>query len=199
MGSREPRCYPEDQPSLKGRNSEVFDQGYFDDYQEKLLAINPSISDMRPRSSKYAEMSFRNPDFCYGVIGSILFHLFIGFLLMYDASSPRAVLLNENKNIVEAINGNIFICFNDSIITPPIAEGCLNGVMRKQIIKIINEIENLELIERPISPFELQKADEIFYSNVIIGIQNITTYRKKEFSNKISKLILDNLNSKIVN
>ena len=71
--------------------------------------------------------------------------------------------------------------------------------MRKQIIKIINEIENLELIERPISPFELQKADEIFYSNVIIGIQNITTYRKKEFSNKISKLILDNLNSKIVN
>jgi branched-chain amino acid aminotransferase len=56
------------------------------------------------------------------------------------------LLLNENKNIVEAINGNIFICFNDSIITPPITEGCLNGVMRKQIIKIINEIENLEVI-----------------------------------------------------
>ena len=109
------------------------------------------------------------------------------------------LLLNENKNIVEAINGNIFICFNDSIITPPTTEGCLNGVMRKQIIKIINEIGELEVIERPISPFELQKADEIFYSNVIIGIQNITTYRKKEFSNKKSKLILDKLNSKFVN
>jgi len=109
------------------------------------------------------------------------------------------LLLNENKNIVEAINGNIFICFNDSIITPPTTEGCLNGVMRKQIIKIINEIGELEVIERPISPFELQKADEMFYSNIIIGIQNITTYRKKEFSNKKSKLILDRLNSKFVN
>jgi branched-chain amino acid aminotransferase len=69
---------------------------------------------------------------------------------------------------------------DNKLITPPISEGCLNGIMRKQIISIAKKIENIEMIE-PISPFELQKASELFITNVIKGIQPITKYRKKEY------------------
>jgi branched-chain amino acid aminotransferase len=85
----------------------------------------------------------------------------------------------------------------NSIITPPLFEGCLNGIMRKQIIRIIQKIDGYEIAEQPISPFDLQKADELFITNVISGIQPITKYRKKDFDTKFSAILLEKLNQLI--
>ena len=111
----------------------------------------------------------------------------------------NCLLLNESKNVVEAIQGNVFMFKGNTIITPPISEGCLNGVMRKQLIGLIKKMENIEVLEEPISPFELQKADELFVTNVIKGIQPITHYRKKEFTTHFSSLLLQKLNDLIGN
>ena len=81
------------------------------------------------------------------------------------------------------------------IKTPPISDGCLNGVTRKQLINIIGKLEDYTLEEASISPFELQKADELFITNVIVGIQSITKYRKKEFKNTTAKSLLGKLNA----
>ncbi|WP_309614139.1 aminotransferase class IV [Flavobacterium sp.] len=108
-----------------------------------------------------------------------------------------ALLINETKNVIEAANGNLFILMGNSLITPPISEGCLNGIMRKQIMSIAKQIDSIEVIEAAISPFDLQKADELFITNVIIGIQPITKYRKKEFETRLANLLLDKLNTLI--
>ncbi|MFN3753553.1 aminotransferase class IV [Flavobacterium sp.] len=107
------------------------------------------------------------------------------------------LLINEDKNVIEATNGNLFMLMNNQLITPPISEGCLNGIMRKQVLKLTKEFENIEVVEKEISPFDLQKADELFITNVIIGIQPITKYRKKEFETKMAKRILAKLNQAI--
>ena len=109
----------------------------------------------------------------------------------------NCLLINEDKNVVEATNGNVFMKIGSQLITPPISDGCLNGIMRKQIIAIVNKMETIEMIEKSISPFDLQKADELFISNVITGIQPITKYRKKEFTSEVAKEILDSLNALI--
>lgn len=109
----------------------------------------------------------------------------------------NCLLINEEKNVVEAINGNIFMKMGNQLITPPISDGCLNGIMRKQIITLATKIENIEMIEKSISPFDLQKADELFLSNVITGIQPITKYRKKEFTSELTKEIIELLNNTI--
>ena len=109
----------------------------------------------------------------------------------------NCLLINEDKNVVEAINGNIFMKMGNQLITPPTSDGCLNGIMRKQIIAIASKMQNLEMIEKSISPFDLQKADELFISNVIAGIQPITKYRKKEFTSEVSKEITELLNNLI--
>ena len=109
----------------------------------------------------------------------------------------NCLLINESKNIVEATNGNIFMVLGNSITTPPLSEGCLNGIMRKQIIRIIQKIDGYEIVEQPISPFDLQKADELFITNVISGIQPITKYRKKDFDTKFSAILLEKLNQLI--
>lgn len=103
-------------------------------------------------------------------------------------------LLNHNKNVVEAINGNIFVVTGKTIKTPPLVDGCLNGILRKQLLKIISKDTEYTLEESSISPFELQKADEIFITNVIVGIQPVSKYRKKEYSNKVSEKLIKALN-----
>jgi branched-chain amino acid aminotransferase len=106
----------------------------------------------------------------------------------------NCLLLNDSKNVVEAIQGNLFMLTGNKLITPPVSEGCLNGVMRKQILELAKKMVDLEVIEEVISPFDLQKADELFVTNVIKGIQPITKYRKKEFDVVIAKALLERLN-----
>jgi branched-chain amino acid aminotransferase len=106
----------------------------------------------------------------------------------------NCLLLNDSKNVIEALQGNLFMLKGNRLITPPVSEGCLNGVMRKQILSLAKFIGNIEVVEEAISPFELQKADELFITNVIKGIQPITKYRKKEFTTDLSRLILQKLN-----
>lgn len=109
----------------------------------------------------------------------------------------NCLLVNDDKNVVEAINGNIFMKMGNQLFTPPTSDGCLNGIMRKQIIALVSKMENIEMIEKSISPFDLQKADELFLSNVISGIQPITKYRKKEFTTGLAKEITELLNNLI--
>ena len=110
----------------------------------------------------------------------------------------NCLLLNEDKNVVEAVQGNVFILMDNKLITPPISEGCLNGIMRKQILAIVKKMDNIEVVEGTISPFDLQKADELFITNVIKGIQPITKYRKKKYKTAFSQKVLNLLNDFIV-
>ncbi|MDT7831545.1 aminotransferase class IV [Flavobacteriaceae bacterium S356] len=103
----------------------------------------------------------------------------------------NCVLLNERKGVVEVTNGNIFVIKGNTIKTPALTEGCLKGVLRKKIIEIIESNDLFTIEETVISPFEIQKADEVFITNAIVGIQAVTNYRKKTFvtdvSDKLSK------------
>ena len=105
-------------------------------------------------------------------------------------------LVNTDKQVAEMINGNLFLVKGASIKTPPLSDGCLNGIIRKKLIEIINSTEDLQLSEESISPFELQKADELFFTNSIGGIVPISKYRKKKYVNTVGKNLLGKLNAK---
>lgn len=120
-----------------------------------------------------------------------------GSIFADENDLQNCLLLNNEKNVVEALNGNLFMLMGNKLITSSIEDGCLNGIMRKQVIQIAKKIENLEVVEQSISPFDLQKADELFITNVIIGIQPITKYRKKEYKTDLAKELIANLNALI--
>ena len=120
-----------------------------------------------------------------------------GSIYANENGLDNCLLLNDSKNVVEALQGNIFMLQGNKLITPPISEGCLNGVMRRQILGLAKKIENIEVVEGVISPFDLQKADELFITNVIKGIQPITQYRKKQFSTNMAEKLGVKLNEMI--
>jgi branched-chain amino acid aminotransferase len=121
----------------------------------------------------------------------------VGSIYAKENNLHNCLILNTNKNIVETLNANIFIIKEKSIKTPPLTDGCIKGVMRKQVIDIIKLMPEFTLEETSISSFELQKADELFLTNVIIGIKPITHYKKKVFKNEVSKNLLAKLNVKV--
>jgi branched-chain amino acid aminotransferase len=117
-----------------------------------------------------------------------------GSIFANENDLDNCLLLNNDKNVVEALNGNLFMLMGNKLITPPLEEGCLNGVIRKQLLQLARKMEEIEVIEEIISPFDLQKADELFITNIFIGIQPITKYRKKEYKVDLSKRLIDSLN-----
>ena len=108
----------------------------------------------------------------------------------------NCILLNKDKMVVEFINSNIFTVNQGKIYTPKLSSGCLNGVMRKNLINILR-INSFEVFEEDISTFDLTKSDEIFGTNIIQGLFSVTNYRNKYYSNSISLKILNLLNNHI--
>lgn len=121
----------------------------------------------------------------------------LGSIFAKENNFENCLLLNTDKTVVEALNGNLFLVKDRVIKTPPLSEGCLKGIMRKQVMALVEKLEGYVLEETSISPFELQKADELFITNSIVGIQPITRYRKKEYTVEVSKLLTEKLNTKI--
>jgi len=121
----------------------------------------------------------------------------VGSIFAKENNYNNCLLLNTDKSIIEALNGNIFLIKGNTVKTPPLVDGCLKGIVREKLIEIITKSPDFELSESSISPFELQKADELFITNVIQGIVPITKFRKKEFSADICSKLLVLLNTKL--
>jgi branched-chain amino acid aminotransferase len=121
----------------------------------------------------------------------------LGSVYAKENGLDNCLLVNEDKNVVEALNGNIFLVKGNVIKTPPITDGCLKGILRKQLLEILEKTTDYELKEESISPFEIQKADEFFITNVIQGILPIIKYRKKQFKTEVARDLIGKLNLKI--
>ena len=98
----------------------------------------------------------------------------------------NCILVNERKGVVEVANANIFIVKNNIVKTPALTEGCIKGVVRGKVIDILIKNKDFTIEETVISPFEIQKADEVFITNAIMGIQAVTKYKKKSFNTDLA-------------
>lgn len=102
-------------------------------------------------------------------------------------------LINENGTVCESISSNIFAVKNGTIYTAPLSEGCVAGVMRKQIMNLAHEHKILAF-ESPLTTYTLLNADEIFLTNSIKGVQWVGQFKDKFYTNKMAQFFTDKLN-----
>lgn len=88
------------------------------------------------------------------------------------------VVLNAAGRVCETVSSNIFAVVNNKVITPKLSEGCLDGVMRKQIIKAIKQKE-IDFEEGELTLEKLRSANEIFTTNSMAGVQGIGEFEGK--------------------
>lgn len=119
----------------------------------------------------------------------------LGSIFAKENGYANCMLLNEKKSVTEFLQGNLFLVQGNTIKTPPLIDGCLNGIIRKKILEILSKLPEYIVVEAAVSPFELQKADELFLTNSIVGIQSISRYRKKNYVSKTANQLLGKLNA----
>ncbi len=106
----------------------------------------------------------------------------------------NCILLNKDKLVSEFINSNLFIIKDEKIYTPTLKSGCLNGVLRKNLFKILSS-SSFELFEQDLSTFDITQSDEIFGTNIAQGIFSVTKFRKKDYDCSKTKKIITMLNN----
>ena len=106
------------------------------------------------------------------------------------------LLVNDNKMLVEANAANVFVLKDNILKTAPLEDGPLRGVFRKNLIGWAKEI-GLEIKEESINPFELQKADEIWLTNTISGVQWVEKYRKRTYKGDKARELIELLQRKL--
>ena len=105
---------------------------------------------------------------------------------VYENDWEDGILLNNEKEVTETLTGALFIVKGNEIKTPPTTSGCRLSVYRKIVIDLLEKSEGVNLLEEAVSPFELQKADELFVVSLSEGIQSVKQYRKKVFHTEVS-------------
>lgn len=121
-----------------------------------------------------------------------LFYVMAG-LAKQSMKLDECFLINDAGTICESISSNIFIVKNGTIYTPPLSEGCVAGIMRKQIMNLATQNKILTF-ESPITINTLMNGDEVFLTNSIKGIQWVGQFKQKYYTNKLAQLFTDKLN-----
>jgi branched-chain amino acid aminotransferase len=86
------------------------------------------------------------------------------------------ILLNTEDRVCEATSSNVFVIKDGKLFTPPIAEGCVDGVLRKVLL------HNFSVEEMPITKPFLLSSDSVFTTNTIQGIRAVQRIDAKVFS-----------------
>ena len=102
-------------------------------------------------------------------------------------------LVNQNGNLCEAGNSNIFVWYISHLYTPALSEGCVEGVMRNIVIKLCRQ-NDIPCTEAEINPDILYEADEVFLTNASRGIQWVMGFGVKRYFNQLSKGLIGELN-----
>jgi branched-chain amino acid aminotransferase len=92
----------------------------------------------------------------------------------------EAILLNTASHVADGSISNVFMVKDNQVITPPVSDGALPGVIRSILLEEFNQ--DFSMVERSISPEELKLADEIFLTNALMGIKSVEKLDTKRFS-----------------
>lgn len=98
------------------------------------------------------------------------------------------LILNEDNQVIESTRSNLFlyVAEGQKLITPEKDSGALKGIMQKKVRELSEKLK-LELQERPISPFDVLKADEVWLTNSLRGVQSVRQYKKQSFGSEMAQ------------
>jgi len=86
----------------------------------------------------------------------------------------EALLLNERGHLVEGSRSNLALVFPDGIVTPPRAEGCLPGTVRRRLLEI------RAVSEHTLHPEDLATASGVLLLNSLIGVLPVSVVNGRE-------------------
>lgn len=89
------------------------------------------------------------------------------------AEADTALIFNTRDRLCCAAAANIFLWDSNTLLTPPLVDGCLNGITRAKIIALA-QANNVAVFEESITAGTLKNVESAFVTNSLVGIQELS-------------------------
>lgn len=100
----------------------------------------------------------------------------------------EAVRVNERGETVSACMANLFWIDGETLYTPALETGCLEGTTRAFVIEIAKEL-GFDVYTLAADFDEIYRADEIFLTSAGIGVKSVRNLDRETFADEITKRI----------
>ncbi|MFM7902160.1 MAG: aminotransferase class IV, partial [Bacteroidota bacterium] len=115
-----------------------------------------------------------------------------------SSGAHECIIMNHENRLVESHTSNLFLKKGKEYYTPPVTEGCIDGVMRRHLIGIMNR-NDIPVREIPLTKADLLTADEVLLTNAMNWVKPVTEFENQKYSlesaSKLNQLVLEHLAS----
>lgn len=105
----------------------------------------------------------------------------LGGIFARENGCQGALILNSNNSVIGSTMGTVFMLHDNILSTPPISDGARNTVFRKELIKIVNSFDSIEVEEKSLTVFDISKADEVIILSLYLEILGLDQFRKSKY------------------
>ncbi|WP_300596607.1 aminotransferase class IV [Niabella sp.] len=95
------------------------------------------------------------------------------------------VIQNTKHQVIETAISNLFWIKNGNLFTPPVTDGCVEGVFRSYLLATEPGIT-----ERSCTLEQLKEADELFLTNALRGIRKVAEFNGKTYASDQTAILL---------
>ncbi len=93
----------------------------------------------------------------------------------------ECLLMNHKRTIADGSRTNVFVIKEGVVYTPPLSSGCVEGVMRRFVLEGLVKLD-WQIAQSEIDLDFLIAAEEVFFTNAIIGVQWAVSFRGKRYA-----------------
>ena len=108
------------------------------------------------------------------------------------------LVTNQEGRIIEGLSSNLFWIKENKIFTPLVSSGCVDGIMRREVIRLSYDLGFPVMETRGATLNELLEADELFLTNSTQGIRWIVGLNDQRYYLKITRQLAMNLKKSLL-
>lgn len=140
-----------------------------------VVAVPYNTATQRNNSLKTMVSPLRKKKNKYSRAKSLEYHPFYEAREQAKAKGfDEALMLDPDGNLVEGSTSNIFFVDQDTLFTPSMDTGPLNGIVRQRVVRLAREA-GVPVKTGRFKLKQLLKADEVFLTNSLIGLKLVNS------------------------
>ena len=98
-----------------------------------------------------------------------------------EAGADEALMLGQQGNAISVSSGNLFIVTGGRLLTPAIVDSGIAGTRRRRVMELWAPAIGLAAEEATLSTADLESADEVFYSNSLVGLRPVASFGGRQW------------------
>ncbi len=102
----------------------------------------------------------------------------------------EALMFNTKGRVACCTIGNIFLVIGDTLVTPSLYEGILNGIMRNVVIRAAKDA-GLKVSERLVRLVDLDKAEGMFVTNSLRYVRPVVLFNDRPLA--VPKIVVEKI------